>query len=150
MTSTTQHPPTHGYTRGGHPVLKRTMDHLPAQTGYQRFNKSLAVKITAMVGTMTCSYIFAAIAFFGLPPALGLTFIPAKVAAIVLWVSSEFIQLVLLAVIMVGQDVQSKAADVRAEKTFEDTERLLSLLDVHTEGGLKILLDAINSLKAAP
>jgi hypothetical protein len=31
--------PTHGYTNLGQAVHKRTVDHLPARTAYERFNK---------------------------------------------------------------------------------------------------------------
>jgi hypothetical protein len=55
---------------------------------------------------------------------------------------------------MVGQNLQNEAADARAAKTFEDVEdarncikQALELLDVNTEGGIKVLLDAIKSLK---
>ncbi len=44
---------------------------------------------------------------------------------------------------MVGQNVQSKAADARSEKTYQDTELLLDRLDIHTTGGLKDLHDAL-------
>ena len=54
---------------------------------------------------------------------------------------------------MVGQNVQSEAADVRAAKTFEDVETLLSKLDMKVEGGIKALHDemiaAIDALKQA-
>ena len=58
---------------------------------------------------------------------------------------------------MVGQNLQIEAADARAAKTFEDVEdarnsikQALTLLDIHTEGGLKTLLDAIEALKTTP
>ena len=63
-------------------------------------------------------------------------------------------------IIIVGQNIQSRAADARATKTFEDVEdarqkieHAISLLDVHTEGGLHdavqaMIIDAINA-KAA-
>jgi hypothetical protein len=62
---------------------------------------------------------------------------------------------VLLPVIIVGQNNQSRAADARATKTFEDVEdarnkieQVISLLDIHTDGGLhdavKVIVDAIN------
>src|SRR6185437_7413122 len=44
---------------------------------------------------------------------------------IIAWLSSNFLQLILLPVIIVGQNVQAKAADERAEATFRDTEMLL-------------------------
>ena len=79
---------------------------------------------------------------------------------LVLWLSSEFLQLVLLPIIIVGQNIQSRAADARATKTFEDVEDVrkqiehaIDLLDVHTEGGLHdavaVIIDAINK-KATP
>ena len=72
---------------------------------------------------------------------------------IVLWLSSEFIQLVLLPIIIVGQNIQSRAADARATKTFEDVEdarkkieHAIDLLDVDTAGGLH---DAVALIVAA-
>ena len=74
---------------------------------------------------MWCAYVFAAIALVGLPAVLGLTIVPARFSTIVLWVSSEFLQLVLLAVIIVGQNIQSQAADKRAEATYLDADAVL-------------------------
>lgn len=65
------------------------------------------------------------------------------------WISQNFIQLVLLPALMVGQNLQNEAADVRAAKTFEDTELIVDRLDVHTEGGLKTILDRLEVLEAA-
>ena len=53
----------------------------------------------------------------------------------------------LLSVIMVGQNVQSVASDVRSQHTYDDTVQILDRLDIHTEGGLKDLADQINSLE---
>ena len=44
---------------------------------------------------------------------------------IVVWLSSSFLQLVLLPIIIVGQNLQAKAADQRAEDTFKDAEAVL-------------------------
>lgn len=73
------------------------------------------------------------------------------------WISQNFIQLVLLPALMVGQNLQNVAADARAAKTFEDVEdarkrlsKVLDLLDLHTQGGLRDVLDAIEELKAEP
>jgi hypothetical protein len=62
--------------------------------------------------------------------------------------AQTFLQLVLLAVIMVGQRVQSAASDARAEKQFDATETILDALSLKTEGGLKTLLDAIEERRA--
>lgn len=98
----------------------------------QRFNARLAVIITRAVGSMYCAYAFAAFDLISLPDA-----IRAGVAAIVSWIAQTFLQLVLLSVIMVGQDVQAKAADKRSEQEFGDVEALL-----HGQGQHQAHLDA--------
>ena len=162
-----QEAPTHGFTRNGQAVHKRTIDHLPTATGYQRFNKRVALALTAAVGTMTCFWLFCVLALLSLPAVLSgfATFahtfptwmIRASIIALVSWVAQTFIQLVLLPALMVGQNLQNEAADARAAKTFEDVEdarqrltQVIDLLDVHTQGGLHDLLEAIESLKAGP
>jgi hypothetical protein len=40
-------------------------------------------------------------------------------------VSSNFLQLVLLPIIIVGQNIQAKAADARAEATYKDADAVL-------------------------
>src|SRR5579872_531778 len=157
--------PAHGYTRSGQPVHKRTVDHLPTDTAYQRFNKAVALWLTSHVGTMTCFWVFCVLALCSLPAILSEFhvfhsafphwLVSASLIALVAWVSSNFLQLVLLPSLMVGQNLQSAAADVRAAKQFEDTEaaktdieKALDLLNIRTEGGLKAVLDAIEQLKA--
>ena len=105
-----------------------------------------------LVGTMWAAYLFAAHRLrVASPRRSNSTARPS----LVLWLSSEFIQLVLLPIIIVGQNIQSRAADARATKTFEDVEdarkkieHAIDLLDVHTEGGLHdavaLIVDAIN------
>ena len=120
------------------------------------FNAKVAVLITKIVGSMYCAYGFAVLALCSLPAilsqfsALANTFphwmTSASLLALVAWVSSYFLQLVLLSVIMVGQDVQSQSSDARALDTDENTKRLIDLLDIHTEGGLKDLSDQIAAL----
>ena len=62
---------------------------------------------------MWCAYAFALFDLISLPNA-----IRSGTPAIVSWVAQTFLQLVLLSVIMVGQNVQAAAADKRAEATF--------------------------------
>ena len=107
------------------------------------FNAKVAVLLTKVVGTMWCFYVFNGIALISLPSAVH----TGQLTIIINWVSSNWIQLILLPALMVGQNVQSAAADARAVKTFNDTEEILNRLDVHTEGGLKAILDAIDQLK---
>jgi hypothetical protein len=154
--------PEHGFTRLGQAVHKRTVDHLPSGTAYQRFNKHLALFITKNIGTMTCFWLFCIISLSSILAVLYAAHIIGTVGfltangfiLVVSWISQDFIQLVLLPALMVGQNLQNEAADARAAKTFEDVEearnnikQALSLLDIHTEGGIKVLLDAIESLK---
>jgi hypothetical protein len=113
-----------------------------AVRGVEGFNAKLALVITRSVGTMSCAYLFAAIALISLPAAIN----SGQVIVIVAWVAQTFLQLVLLSIIMVGQSVQSAASDARAAKEFADTETILDRLDVHTSGGLKDVLDAIHAV----
>ena len=106
-------------------------------------NAKIAVFLTNVVGSMWCAYAFACIAFVGLPAALR----PGG-EGIIVWIAQTFLQLVLLSVIMVGQNVQSVASDVRSQHTYEDTVLILDRLDVHTAGGLKDLADRIDELEA--
>ncbi|MCX8033569.1 MAG: hypothetical protein N3B14_09365 [Thermoleophilia bacterium] len=84
------------------------------------FNGTLAKLITEGVGTMWCAYLFAALALVALPQA-----IQGGILAIVQWVSQTFLQLVLLSIIMVGQQVIGAASDKRALQTYNDAEALL-------------------------
>ena len=107
-------------------------------------NAKIAVFLTNIVGSMWCAYVFGVIALIGLRPALK----PGG-EGIIAWIAQTFLQLVLLSVIMVGQNVQSVASDVRSEHTYDDAVLILDRLDIHTEGGLKDLADRIDGLEAA-
>ena len=107
------------------------------------FNAKLAVLITRGVGTMGAAYIFTALALVSAPAALT----SGNTVVIVSWISQAFLQLVLLPIIIVGQNVQGAASDARAIKTFQDTEVILDRLDTKTAGGIKDVLDAIERLK---
>jgi hypothetical protein len=106
-------------------------------------NAKIAVFLTNIVGSMWCAYVFAGIALIGLGPALR----PGG-EGIIAWIAQTFLQLVLLSVIMVGQNVQSVASDIRSQHTYDDTVQILDRLDIHTEGGLKDLADRIDRLEA--
>ena len=84
-----------------------------------RFNARFGLGITIVVGTMWCAYLFAGIALISLKDNLGST------RDLILWISSSFLQLVLLPIIIVGQNIQAKAADKRAEETYNDADAIL-------------------------
>jgi hypothetical protein len=95
------------------------------------FNDRFGLAITKRVGTMWCAYIFAIIALISLPTILkqsgfgiGFDFGNGTVI-LVAWVAQTFIQLVLLSIIMVGQDLQGRAGDKRADATYKDAEAVL-------------------------
>ena len=88
---------------------------------YARFNAALAVKITTAVGTMWCAYAFAALALVSLPSAIR----SGNAVTLVSWISQTFLQLVLLSIIIVGQNVLAAAADKRSEATYEDADAVL-------------------------
>jgi len=50
---------------------------------------------------------------------------PGSPVVLVSWISQTFLQLVLLSVIIVGQNILSAAADKRAEATYKDADAVL-------------------------
>lgn len=146
--------PLHGYTKAGLPVHARTHDYVKRETAAQRINAAVGLRITVLVGTMWCAYLFACVALISLPDNIH------SRELLILWLSSSFLQLVLLPIIIVGQNIQARAADSRAAKTFEDVEdarskieEAIDLLDIHTAGGLHdaiaAIVDAINARPTA-
>jgi hypothetical protein len=97
-------------------------DQLRTDTAWHRFNAKVGLKITLLVGTMLCGYIFAGIALISLPSALS----SHNLTIIVAWISSNFLQLILLPIIIVGQNIQAKASDARAAATYEDADAVLT------------------------
>ncbi len=87
-----------------------------------RINTRLAVGITKSVGSMWCAYVFALIALISLPAAIS----SHDPIIIVGWIAQTFLQLVLLPIIIVGQNVLAAASDARAESDHE------TLMAVHT------------------
>ena len=88
---------------------------------FSRLDTWLAVKITAIVGTMICAYLFTILALISLPSALK----TGQLIIIIAWIAQTFLQLVLLPIIIVGQNVQAAASDKRAEQTYEDADAIL-------------------------
>jgi hypothetical protein len=104
--------------------IAKTMDATTSSRGtpwFARFNTALSVKVTKVVGTMWCAYAFAVLAFVSLPSAIR----SGNLETLVSWISQTFLQLVLLSIIIVGQNVLGAAADVRAEATYEDADAVL-------------------------
>jgi len=100
----------------------KVADHrLMGKTGFAAVNAKIGLMITLGVGTMICAYIFAIIALISLPSAIT----SHNLTIIIAWISSNFLQLVLLPIIIVGQNIQAAASDKRAEDTYKDAEAVL-------------------------
>ena len=76
-------------------------------------NQKIATKITSFVSTMRCAYIFATIALISLPAAIK----TGDPIVIIAWVAQTFLQLVLLSIIMVGQDASTRRMQQKIDET---------------------------------
>jgi len=70
---------------------------------------------------MWCAYLFGILAFVSFPSALE----SGNTLVLVGWIAQTFLQLILLPVIIVGQNIQAQASDKRAEQTYLDAEAVL-------------------------
>jgi hypothetical protein len=89
------------------------------------FNDKLAVWIGTHVGSMYCFYLFNVIALLSAKSA----FQTHNLVPIINWVSSNWIQLVLLPAIMVAQNVAQAATDAKSESDHTTLTYLANLQD---------------------
>ena len=114
-------------------------------------NGRIALILTTVVGTMWCAYAFGALALVALPSALS----GGRLLDLIQWISQTFIQLVMLSVIMVGQNILGRASDKRADMTYKDADATFHeseqiqahLLDQYQ--AINTLLDKIANLEKA-
>jgi hypothetical protein len=98
---------------------------------------------------MWCAYAFACLALVALPSATGSPLL------LIQWVSQTFIQLVMLSVIMVGQNILSRASDKRADMTYQDADATFhesEQIQAHLleqDHAINELLDKIAKLEAS-
>ncbi len=153
MTEQAQPVPTRsaiGFVHVPHPRIRQRKSEGTVRTDDERvgLNGRIGLHITAVVGTMWAAYLFAVIGFTGIVAALtGSVFLVLLVGA----VSGYFLQLVLLPVIIVGQNLQSMAADKRSEQTFKDAEAILHeclQLQAHLQAQDQVLNDLISGARA--
>jgi hypothetical protein len=93
--------------------------------GITKFNYWIAVKITNGVGTMWCAYAFLIIDLFMLPPVI-------KAHSVMVWVTyiaQTVLQLVLLPIIMVGQNVIQAQNESKADSDHKTLTYLATLQD---------------------
>jgi hypothetical protein len=84
-------------------------------------NERIGLGVTKRVGTMWAAYVFFGLSLVSLPAALS----SGNEIVIVSWIAQTFLQLVLLPIIIVGQNIQAKASDERAIATYEDAGAIL-------------------------
>ena len=122
----------------------------PQLRGMAWFNQRLGLAITGSVGTMWAAYAFFALTLVSLPAALA----SGSAIIIVSWVAQTFLQLVLLPVIIVGQNIQAEASEKRAIATYEDATAILEEakeIQVHLtdqDKALGHLIDRLEALEA--
>ena len=105
-----------------HPhVKKRESQHPASKTKKLNLNDKIGLAITKSVGTMWAAYAFVGLSLISLPAVIA----SGEVLVIVAWIAQTFLQLVLLPVIIVGQNIQAAAAEQRAIATYEDATALL-------------------------
>ena len=85
------------------------------------FNQQVAVRLTRVVGTMWAAYTFTVLALVGLLAILGV--LSPTIALLVAWTSQTLIQLVMLPIIMVGQNVLGRKSELQADEQFATTQR---------------------------
>lgn len=97
--------------------------------GISKFNYWIAIKITNGVGTMWCAYAFFLLDLLMLPPVI-------KANNIMIWVTfiaQTVLQLVLLPIIMVGQNVIQAQNESKAETDHKTLTYLAILQDEQME-----------------
>jgi hypothetical protein len=115
-----RHPRANELAHLGRPVKTDDFRRPKSDNVFVKFNAKFGLRITLVVGTMWAAYIFTILALFALPDA-----IKQGTYFIIVWLSSSFLQLVLLPIIIVGQNIQAAASDKRAEETYKDAEAVL-------------------------
>jgi hypothetical protein len=134
------------------PVTTRKIREKRAETsGISRFNNKLGLGITLSVGTMWAAYAFTALALVSVYSA----FTSGSLLQIVAWIAQTFLQLVLLPIIIVGQNIQATASDARSAATYKDATAILEesrQIQAHLasqDTATSALLDKVAALEAA-
>ncbi len=132
-----------------HPHIEQRKMEAPPTVADERIglNGKIGAFITKIVGTMWAGYIFFLLTLVSLPAAIA-----SKSAIVIIsWIAQTFLQLVLLPIIIVGQNIQGKAADKRAILTYQDAESILhecQQLQEHLKSQDDILVKIISDAKS--
>ena len=135
-----------------HPHIEKRKKTGPSKTTDESvgFNGKIALILTTVVGTMWCAYAFSMLALIALPAAAG-----GGSLALIQWVSQTFIQLVMLSVIMVGQNILARSSDKRADMTYKDADATFHEAEqiqahlLEQDKAINTMLDKVAGLEAA-
>jgi len=116
-----QHPHAEKRKDDGPPTVAAAVARVHGPGPLGRLNAKIGLKVTVIVGTMWCAYAFTLLALISVPSA----FKTGNSLIIVAWIAQTFLQLVLLPIIIVGQNVQAAAADARSQATYDDAAAVL-------------------------
>jgi len=109
----------HPYVTHPNDLLKKDLK------GVSKFNYWIAVKITKSVGTMWCAYAFILIDLIMLPPVIA----AHSVMIWVTYIAQTVLQLVLLPIIMVGQNVIQAQNESKADTDHKTLTYLATMQD---------------------
>lgn len=146
----TQHPRATERAAQGPPTFHSVLTKLHDQSSWvNKINQKIGLGITKSVGTMWAAYAFAALTLVSLPAAIQ----SHNTIVIIAWLAQTFLQLVLLPIIIVGQNIQAAASDARAAATYEDAGAILEeakQIQLHLasqDAAIGALLDKIKTLE---
>lgn len=129
-----QHPRVTERAASGPPTVKSVLAKTHADAGrLRRINERIGLTITRSIGTMWAAYTFVLLSLVSLPAAL---------------LSRD-------SIIIVGQNIQAKASDARADATFEDAGAILEeakQIQLHLaaqDAAIGVLLERIRLLELA-
>jgi hypothetical protein len=117
-----QHPHAQQREADGPPTVAAAVATVHGPSLIGRLNAKVGLRITLIVGTMWSAYLFTLLALVSAPSA----FKTGDRIIIVAWIAQTFLQLVLLPIIIVGQNVQAAAADARSQATYDDASAVLA------------------------
>jgi len=109
-------------------------------------NERIGLWVTKRVGTMWAAYVFFGLTLVSLPAAIA----SGNVIVMVSWIAQTFLQLVLLPIIIVGQNIQAASSEERAIATYEDAGAILEEakeIQVHLQQQDKALSTLVNKVK---
>lgn len=143
------------YVRHPHVAARKELrpgssDQVLTEVGPKGFNQKFGLAITKGVGTMWAAYAFFLLSLVSLPAVI----MEGDPVLIVSWIAQTCLQLVLLPIIIVGQNIQAAAAEKRAILTYEDAAAVLEEANQiqkhldHQDKALQDLLDRLAKLEA--